>query len=79
MKPYYKRGGFFDRLDSFSRWIDYMLEAYGIMYFIPGFRKIAVAKFWVDEAVFDLEIARHDLEEARQNYNKVKCFWMKEL
>jgi hypothetical protein len=56
-----------------------MLEAYGIMYFIPGFRKIAVAKFWVDEAVFDLEIARHDLEEARQNYNKVKCFWMKEL
>ena len=79
MKQYYKQGGFFDRLDRFSRWIDCMLELYGIMYFIPGFREISIHKSWLHEMEIELKEAIGDVAEAKEDYNKSKYWWMKEL
>lgn len=77
MKPYYKKNGFFDRLERFSHRIDYILEVYGIIYFIPGFGGIALAKYLIREREFELEIAKQDLEEAKENYNREKYWWMR--
>jgi hypothetical protein len=77
MQPYYKKGGFFDRLDRFSRWLDYMLDAYGIMWFIPGFRKIAITKFWIDDSVLDVEFAKTNMANVIEEYNREKYWWMR--
>lgn len=83
MKPYYKRGGFFDRLERLSDWIDdeiysieYHFKLYGFMYFVPGFRKISVLKFWVDDAASDVEFAKRNLEDEIKKYNREKYWWM---
>jgi len=84
MKPYYKHGGFFDRLERFSDWIDfefnrieYRLELYGLMYFIPGFREISIARFWVDDAALDVEFAKRNLANQIATYNREKYWWMR--
>jgi hypothetical protein len=77
MKPYYKKGGFFDRLDRFSRWIDYVLDAFGIMYFIPGFRGISIHKRWLHEMEMELKEAFDGVAEAKEDYNKSKYWWMR--
>lgn len=84
MKPYYKKGGFFDRLERFSDWVDFevyrienRLKLYGLMYFIPGFRKISVTRFWVDDAALDVEFAKRNLEKQIETYNREKYWWMR--
>jgi hypothetical protein len=79
MKPYYKKGGFFDRLERLSDWIDDEIDMavdylrwYGIMYFVPGFRRLTFLSKWLD-------INRRDIEKHRREYNKIKYWWMKEL
>lgn len=77
MKPYYKRGGFFDRLEQWSHKIDYILKVYGIMYFIPGFRKFARIRYRINERECELYIAQQDLLEVRNEYNSKKYWWMR--
>lgn len=77
MKPYYKNGGFFDRLERLSDWIDDHIDRsidcfhfYGIMYFIPGFSRLSVYKFWIRE-----HFVQH--EYIRFRYNREKYWWMR--
>lgn len=84
MKPYYKKGGFFYWLERLSDWIDdeidsieYHFKLYGFMYFVPGFRKIAVSKFWIDDSVLDVEFAKKNLANEIAEYNREKYWWMR--
>lgn len=70
--PYYKKNGFYDRLERFSRWIDYkfyQIDQYGILYYVPGFRKIAMVNTWIKECEIELD-------HFRRMYNRDKYFWM---
>lgn len=77
MKPYYKKNGFFDRLDTFSRWFDYHYDVYGILYFVPWLREMAMSAYWIAELEIDLKLIQQDLEEAKENYNREKYWWMR--
>lgn len=46
------------------------------MYFVPGFRKIAVTKFWIDDAALDVEFAKRNLANEITKYNREKYWWM---
>ena len=77
MKPYYKRGGFFDRLDRFSRWFDYHYDEYGILYFIPVFRKFSIFNYEIKRA----RMCRDYFSMCRADtyayiYNREKYWWM---
>lgn len=85
MKPYYKRGGFFDRLERLSTSIDLkidmyllMLKTFGILYYVPFFRRLAVIANFIDHCA-DSEnyyaVARINTTDL---YNQEKYWWMRE-
>lgn len=76
MKPYYKQGGFFDRLERLSKLIDYYIDVYGFLYLVPGFRRISVLNSYLEDSKYALEEAIADVEHYKRLYNKQKYWWM---
>lgn len=63
VEPYYKKNGFFDRLEKISDWIDWGIwnfrwrieesiddfKSFGFMYFIPEhFSTVANKRYWLE-------------------------------
>lgn len=84
MKPYYKQGGFFDRLERLSKIMDTALrefmfdfEDYGIFYFIPGFRKIATLRRNIADYDDDIRYIKGCQAREIDVYNREKYWWMR--
>lgn len=89
MKPYYKRGGFFDRLERLSDWIDNQI------YRPFGLKRIAEEMddciYWInrlsnsmskylfnrEEARIEVRALNLELAEFKLLYNREKYWWMR--
>lgn len=87
MKPYYKKNGFYDRLERFSEWFDgwfyyyisnvvFSLKFYGFMYYIPGFRRLSIKSAYIRENKQYIAYCEDSISELTEEYNREKYFWM---
>lgn len=89
MKPYYKRGGFFDRLERLSEWIDNQISRPFDLQRID--EEMEYCNYWiarlsnptsrnlVDREFASIEVMtlRLKLIEFECLYNKIKYWWMR--
>lgn len=75
---------FYEKLEKISDWIDWRVNSlvwrfkhFGIMYFIPGFRRLVILKAHIEDAEFDMRMAEKMRGHAIDEYNREKYFWMK--
>lgn len=84
MKPYYKRGGFFDRLERLSDWIDdridtylYILRKFGFLYYVPMCRHMAIMANFINHCADYENYYRKTRIDKINQYNSEKYWWMR--